>query len=296
MKHNIYKNLSVFLLAGSLLSCTADLPTEPDNILTGKIAMNFNISHPSQSRATETAFESGDEVGVFVAEADKILEIGGNTVNNEALTFTGSSWSAAHKLYWDAGTYNVYAYYPRLAEVSSISDLPIEVSTDQRAVADGTMDGYEASDFLFAKSLGVVASASPVELKFNHIMSKLSIRIVKGEDYEGDIPQTAKVSIHNTFTRATVDLVSGVATRDMRGTRKTIIAHQDGPTTYSAIIVPQRLENRLPLIEIEMNGVSFLYESKFLFKPGIHHIVNLVVDKNPEQVKIEVGGEITDWN
>ena len=54
-------------------------------------------------------------------------------------------------------------------------------------------------------------------------------------------------------------------------------------------MVPQRLENRVPLIEVVMNGVSFLYESKFLFKPGIHHIVNLVVDKNPEQVKIEIG-------
>ena len=56
------------------------------------------------------------------------------------------------------------------------------------------------------------------------------------------------------------------------------------------------MENRMPLVEVVMNGVSFLYESKFLFKPGIHHIVNLVVDKNPEQVKIEIGGEITDWN
>ena len=45
-----------------------------------------------------------------------------------------------------------------------------------------------------------------------------------------------------------------------------------------------------------MNGVSFLYESKFLFKPGMHHLVSLVIDKNPDQVKIEVGGEIAKWN
>lgn len=89
---------------------------------------------------------------------------------------------------------------------------------------------------------------------------------------------------------------AGIATKTPRGAGRSITARQDGPATYSAIVVPQRLENRVPLIEVVMNGVSFLYESKFLFKPGIHHIVNLVVDKNPEQVKIEIGGEITDWN
>lgn len=88
----------------------------------------------------------------------------------------------------------------------------------------------------------------------------------------------------------------GVATKALRGSRKSIMARQTAPTVYSAIIVPQRLENRVPLIEVVMNGVSFLYESKFLFKPGMHHIVNLIVDKNPEQIKIEIGGEILDWN
>lgn len=296
MKHKIFANLSVVLLACGLASCTSDQPADPDSIPAGKIAMNINITHPSQSRATETAFETGDKVGLFVAEADKVLEIGGNTVNNEELTFSGKVWTASRKLYWDAGTYNVYAYYPRIEDVTSISDLPVEVSTDQRATTDGAMNGYESSDFLFAKASNVVASTTAVNLQFSHIMSKLSIRLIKGEDFEGDIPETAKVSIHNTYTEATVDLASGVATKSPRGTRKTILAHQDGPTSYSAIIVPQRLDNRLPLVEIEMNGVSFLYESKFNFKPGMHHIVNLVVDKNPEQVKIEIGGEITNWN
>ncbi len=127
-------------------------------------------------------------------------------------------------------------------------------------------------------------------------MSKISIRLIKGEDYEGDIPEKADVYIHNTVTESSIDLMVGVATKALRGSRKSIMARQTAPTVYSAIIVPQRLENRVPLIEVVMNGVSFLYESKFLFKPGMHHIVNLIVDKNPEQIKIEIGGEILDWN
>ena len=64
----------------------------------------------------------------------------------------------------------------------------------------------------------------------------------------------------------------------------------------SAIIVPQRIENRMPLIEVEMKGVSYLFESKFQFKPGVEHLVNLTITENPEQVKIDIGGEIKGWN
>lgn len=290
MKHNITSLLGVLLLTVGLASC-ADESQEPEIIPSGKTAMNFTFSHPSQSRATETSFETGDVVGLFVSESDRPLEIAGNTVNNEALTYTGAAWRPSRPLYWDAGTYNAYAYYPRAAEVSSTADFPFEVSADQRGA-----DSYGASDFLYASATGLTASREPVAMQFRHIMSKISINLIKGEDFEGDLPATATVYIHNTVTTATVDLSAGIATKTPRGAGRSITARQDGPATYSAIVVPQRLENRVPLIEVVMNGVSFLYESKFLFKPGIHHIVNLVVDKNPEQVKIEIGGEITDWN
>ncbi len=296
MKHNISSIISVLLLTVGLSSCTDDSMEPDNNTSNGKIAMEFTFSHPSQSRATETSFESGDVVGVFVSNSEKPLEIAGNTVNNEALTFTGSNWKSSRPLYWDAGTYNIYAYCPRLNEIGSITDLVFEVATDQRESQLSGLDGYESSDFLFALAKEISASPNPVDLKFRHIMSKISIRLIKGEDYEGDIPEKADVYIHNTVTESSIDLMVGVATKALRGSRKSIMARQTAPTVYSAIIVPQRLENRVPLIEVVMNGVSFLYESKFLFKPGMHHIVNLIVDKNPEQIKIEIGGEILDWN
>ena len=86
-----------------------------------------------------------------------------------------------------------------------------------------------------------------------------------------------------------------MATRYVKGTRHTIVARQDDAASYSAIIVPQRIDNRMPLIEVVMNGVSYLYESKFQFKPGIEHLVNLIISDNPDQVKIEIGGEIQNW-
>ena len=43
-----------------------------------------------------------------------------------------------------------------------------------------------------------------------------------------------------------------------------------------------------------MKGVAYLVESRFVFKPGIQHTITVVISKNPEQVKIEIGGEIED--
>lgn len=258
--------------------------------------MTFTVTHPSQTRATATDFENGDRIGLYVAQADAPLEIGGNLVNNEALTRNGSSWTAARTLYWDDGTYNAYAYYPYMQGVSSISDQPFSVSTDQSTAKTATaLGGYEASDLLFATTKGIKASASPINLTFKHIMSKIKIRLIKGEDFEGEMPATADVYIHNTVPTATVDLQAGVATRYVKGTRQTIKAQQEGAYSYSAIVVPQRIDNRQPLVEVVMKGVSYLFESKFVFKPGVEHLVNLVITDNPDKVKIEIGGEIENW-
>lgn len=258
--------------------------------------MTFTVTHPSKTRATATDFENGDRIGLYVAQADAPLEIGGNLVNNEALTRNGSSWTAARTLYWDEGTYNAYAYYPYIQGVSSISDQPFSVSTDQSTAKTATaLGGYEASDLLFATTKGIKASSSPINLTFKHIMSKIKIRLIKGEDFEGEMPATADVYIHNTVPTATIDLQAGVATRYVKGTRQTIKAQQEGAYSYSAIVVPQRIDNRQPLVEVVMKGVSYLFESKFVFKPGVEHLVNLVITDNPDKVKIEIGGEVENW-
>ena len=126
-------------------------------------------------------------------------------------------------------------------------------------------------------------------------MSKLTIRLIKGEDFEGEMPTNATVYVHNTVPEATVDLQAGVATRNAKGLRRTITAHHDADYLYSAIVVPQRVENRQPLVEVVMRGVSYMYESKFVFKPGVEHLVNLVITNNPDKIKIEIGGEVENW-
>lgn len=295
MKNYIIRYASLALAILGVVACSEEHETAPSQDAKST-PMSFVVTHPGQTRATATAFERDDRIGLYVADVNAPLELGGNLVNNEALTFDGSKWAASRTLFWDKGSFNAYAYYPYIKGISSITDQPFSVSTDQSTAKTATaLGGYEASDLLFATSKNIMASVSPIRLTFKHIMSKLKIRLIKGEDFEGDMPTTATVYIHNTVPTATVDLQAGVATRYVKGTRQTITAHQDGDTSYSAIIVPQRIDNRQPLIEVVMNGVSYLFESKFQFKPGTEHLVNLIISDNPDKVKIDIGGEIQDW-
>lgn len=283
--------ITVLLAVGS--GCNDD--TTPVSQTEKNDLMTFNVLHPRQAasgtKVTSTAFESGDRVGLFITRQDAPLEVSGNYVNNAALTFDGSQWTTEQPVYWDGGTYNIYAYYPQTSPVTSVDDLPFSVATDQNAAG-----GYEASDFLWATQQNASASDTPVSLQFAHRMSRMLIRLVEGEDYEGELPADAEVYIHNTVPEATIDLSAGVVTRDDYGTRQSIRAQSLGNHTYAAIIVPQRLDNRQPLVEVIMKGVSYLYESKFVFKPGVQHSVQLVITKNPEQVKIEIGGELENWD
>lgn len=286
--------VGVSYLAICLTGCSNEEVDTTDNNL-----MKFSVVHPSQqgsTRATATAFEANDRIGIFITEQDAPLQVSGNYVNNAPLTYEGGVWKPDRPIRWNDGTFNIYAYYPYSTPSLSVDDAPFSVATDQSTVRSATApSGYEASDFLWAGSNKLTASGDAINLQFKHRMSKLLIRLVKGEDYEGELPNEAEVYIHNTVPSATIDLSVGVVTRNPHGKAQSIKAQEMGGQKFTAILVPQRIVNRQPLIEVIMKGVSYLYESSFVFKQGVQHTVSLIVSKNPEQVKIEVGGEIENW-
>lgn len=84
MKHNISlftAACSLFLLLGTACSESAvqSPEAEPADVMT------FQVNHPwtpAPTRVTETAFESGDQVGLYITDTQTLLEPGGNYVNN----------------------------------------------------------------------------------------------------------------------------------------------------------------------------------------------------------------------
>lgn len=286
----IYRLLSVACIVIVMTSCSNDNEEcgNPDD----NNMIRFTVEHPAiVTRATDTEFEQGDKVGVFLTGQNQPVELAGNYVTNVSLTYDGSAWNTPNPLYWNDGTYDVYAYYPYTTPLASTTDQPFSVTTDQSDKVK-----FEASDLLWTAKKSVSASSGSINLQFGHRLSRMQLQLVKSDDYEGELPDEAEVYIHNTMVDGTLDLNVGLVTCEKYASAKTIKARYLGDHCYAAIVIPQRLNNRVPLVEVISHGVSYLYESRFLFKPGVQHNVQLVLSNNPDRIKIQIGGEIVNWN
>lgn len=253
--------------------------------------IQLQMVHPSgQTRATDTAFENTDQIGVYVTTADAALQLGGNVVNNELFTYNGTSWTSPRKAYWNAGKHNVYAYYPYSKTVNDVEDYKFSVQTDQ-----STKEGYTRSDFLWASATDVAASNTAVKMQFAHKLSCVNVQLVKGETYEGEIPANTEVYIYSTTPDALISLTSGDATKDSYGSSASIRCYQVSNTLYKAIVVPQNLSTQRPVVEVVIGNVSYLMEGKISYKPGMRHTLTVTLEQNPEKIKINIGGEIEGW-
>lgn len=252
----------------------------------------LNMLLPNQStRVTETSFETNDEIGVYVTLNDRDLQLAGNEVNNEPFVYKNKMWASQRKVFWNEGLHNVYAYYPYTKNVNDIEDFSFRVQLDQ-----SSDEGYSMSDFLWATTTDVTASAEPVNMYFEHKLSRVIVKLVKGDKFEGDIPDDIKVYIYSTVPDAVVDLSTGDAAKDTFKSPETIRCKRIFGDTYSAIIVPQSLTSQVPLVEVVMGEVSYLMYGKISFRPGYSHTITVTLNQNPEQIKIEIGAGVGGWN
>lgn len=294
------KRKDLFLLAVlsvTALSCGKDV-TSIVPVGQDEIKVIASLPH---TRATTEGFEVGDCMGLFAVEyggdTPAPLQIGGNWLNNEPFVCEGTAWTASRKVYWSDSACDFYAVYP-YCRLNSIDAQLFELATDQTtAETSEALSGYEASDLMWAKSENVTRTNGSVVLRFRHLMSRVVVKIVKGEKFEGNLPDDITVHIYNTVTSALVNLASGSLEKNPYGTKNTISAKRLSADTFAAIVVPQNLERRTPLIEISMGGIAYLLDYSVSFRPGYQHLVQVIVNTSPDQEKIEISidGTIQDW-
>ena len=290
------KLLYIFAAFLALASCNKIAPEG------GNGQIRFRLSLP-QSKATATDFEDGDAVSLYAVEYDGAtqmpLQIGGNWLNNEKLTFNGSAWTAVRPIYWADNACDFYAFYPYQPEIGSMEKWPFSVAVDQDSARSGeTLGGYEASDLLWASAENVSRSAGAVDLSFHHMMSKLVVRVVKGEKFEGNIPDDIVAHVYNTVTDCKVDWTKGSVEKDAFGAKNTLTMKKINNQRFEAVIVPQNIEKRTPLIELTMGGIAYLLEYSLSFRPGYVHYVDLTLNTSPDQEQIEISIDpgIEGWN
>lgn len=304
MKRTIISSLALLLV---LTACQERSLQQEGPAREMKIAVLVPGVH---TRASSEAFEADDRIGLFVTDyigdaTPMPLQIFGNRATNVAATFDGTVWNPVKTVYWGSGKSDVYAYYPYIENISEIDKQFFAVCEDQNTQRSAAgLGGYEASDLLWAKAEGVSSAGGAVTLAMKHLMSKLTVRIVAGEDYIGSLPSDASVLLHNTVTGARIDFAGGSVVKDPYSGARSINMKKLGVRTsdgveavvFEAIVVPQMLETSVPLLEINSKSVSYLLEDRFNFRPGVVYTYTATLNTSTTAIKVEIGCEIEDWN
>jgi hypothetical protein len=255
--------ISLVLLA---FGCKQEEGVEPtDN---GEIKVEAHLA----SRATMTEFEYGDKLGLYAVEymngEAQPLQAGGNYLNNEPMMYSQSKWTSDRKIYWSDAACDFYGIYP-YQPLKTVENVLFEVATDQNAPeTDEALSGYEASDLMWAKAENVSRADGSVKLKFDHMMSRLVVKIVKGPRFEGEIPDDIVTHLYNTATTAKVNFATAALEKYVYSENKTITMRKVDNLTFDAIVVPQFIERTTPLVEITMGGIAYLLNYSMSFRPG----------------------------
>ena len=297
------KKIYIPLLLAVLAACQEGNITPEVQVVSDE--MSFDILAPGlQTKVTNDVFEMSDVIGLYVTDyVDDVipmpLQLSGNRANNLTVTYDGSAWNPEQTVFWGSGKSDVYAYYPVFETVDDVNDQYFGVAVDQ------TGEGYEASDFLWAKAEGVQQQDGVVNLAMQHIMSKLTVKLVAGEAYIGSLPEDATIHLHSTVTGARINLENGAVAKDPYCGAKSIkmknlglrtFADGEKAVVYEAVVLPQMLERSVPLLEINSKSVSYLLEDSFNFRPGTAYTYTVTLNASTTAIKVEIGCELEDWN
>lgn len=275
MKHSIIKYVFGVLLCGAVsVSCTSyeDVPLGGGDVRPSQQPIDFRavVSQQYVTRVNDNGFADGDKIGVFIVnyvdDQPQELAVRGNHADNVRFIYNDAEdeWEGAYEIYWkDRYTpVDAYGYYPYDAELSSITDYSFNVQANQNAtLATSGMMGYEASDFLWAKSECVYPSSSPLMLTHNHIMAGVQVNLVEGYGFaDGEWESVAKqLSIDNTYLNTTINLQSGVVTVDESVKAEAIIPMPSNGG-YRAIVAPQVVEAGKPLMSVNIDGIAYTFK------------------------------------
>lgn len=234
------KTLLVSLTFGLLLSGCND----EDSLGTSEGTGVRFTSYMVESRATDEAWETGDEIGVYMqnaASASGYQKINVKYANSDGNLNTFTSETPI-EYSGNESTVNFMAVYPFSASVTS-GNYTFTLGNE----------GLSKNDIMYASTASVKAGTEDVTLEFKHKLTKIVLQL---KDENGNPVKGASITIDKQRVNGTLDVATGnvSATEDYTSTLQ--FAGSDG--TYEAIVIPDKgHEGRSVLIEA--NGKKYSY-------------------------------------
>ena len=281
------KLFALALLAGAMVSCsTEDTASTTPN---GKVAVQFTGGISVNTRAAGQDWADGDKIGIFMIEAGKTLSADAISegVDNVCYQSNGSKAfspiSGGKTIFFPIdGDVDFYSYYPQTT-----------VNNYKVALNMGDQKSQEAIDFMYAKTTGCNKANPQVDLKFNHMLSKLILNVQPGNGLTQDDLNNLTVTIKDQNTTATFNLADGVISGEGNPDNIQMKAVQVGKI-YEAILLPTATTTR----EIEFNlnnghDAPFVWKMDSELKGG--NLYNYTTVKLT-RTTIEMTGTIESWN
>ena len=281
------KFFALALLAGAMVSCnTEDTASTTPN---GKVAVQFTGGISVNTRASGLAWAKGDMIGIFMTgtnqtlSADAIKEGVDNVCYQTDGSVAFSPISGGKTIYYPIdGDVDFYSYYP----YTTVSNYKVALNVANQG-------SLEAIDFMYAKTTRYNKANPQVELKFNHMLSKLVLNVQAGNGLTQDDLNKLTVTIKDQNTTATFNLADGVISGEGNPDNIQMKAVQVGKR-YEAILLPTA--SKIREIEFELNNgfdAPFVWKMDQELKGG--NLYNYTTVKLT-RTTIDMMGTIQSWN
>lgn len=275
------KSLLTAAMAGlMLLSACKEGPADTPDVPSAKdLTIKFSASLYGFTKATDTAFENGDQIGVNIFNPECWLYNGQYTYNNGALTA-----AVAKEWYEDTELEaTITAVYPFSETLEGFAEnQTFMVYADQSAKT-----GYASSDLMLA-----VTKSKPTEeavkLPFKHALSKIVITV--DNQLGEDIAQLWFTDVLGTVTYKTAD---PLATLEATGSAGTVKAYKSGEDTWQLIVAPQTASPKLALTTASGKQFTYVLDENVTFTSG--KVSSAAVTVSTESIYTSFTPEIEDW-
>ena len=274
-----YIQFLTLVLAAAAISACAVKENATEDVVGKEIKFQAGIGS-FQVKASDTAFEKGDEIGLFAEEPV--------SATNVRLTSDGESLTPETTLYWGLGQdvnqpVAFYAYYPYAA--GTAAQFTFAVAADQSSAA-----AYAAADLMLASTAAAPADAS-VRLNFGHRMSRAIIQV---KNNLNNAAVTA-VSVSGVLLEADVDItVPSVTAKGQTATVKAAsVTGADGTMAWAVILPPQTPRGLSINITLSDGNTYDIPATDAVLEEGYSYNVSAYLDQTISTIEFSAG--ITDW-
>lgn len=276
---------SVVALAGLFLtSCGNDPAQEVAPATKEGKEISLQASMADFTRATDTAFEQGDQIGLFIFNPEAYL-------SNVAYTFGANGFAAASKQVWyedETLESQVVAYYPYSATVGTFTV----------AAAQTSHAAYTASDLMVA-STTATPTENAITLPFKHMLSKVNLTVVNETD-----DAVKSVCFANVAGQVAYEVKNAAETLKASGSM-TIEAGLLEDGTYTLIMAPQTVAPKMVITTVSGQQYNFKVENAVEFKAGTVSTASVKIEKpeeplpptppTPDPIEVVIDWTIADW-